>query len=310
MKKTNLNINNYSSIENYFIEFDRKNKNYLHISSKFIFFKLKKELEKRKVNFRITDLVSLFEKNMEILTTFNSKNHKIIPCNSKKGFKIKYTSFKNFSISNFNNLSDEDKFNTIFDNIILSSPKINKEKYTIFFKNKRQANENFRCIKYVNQKNLIKFKYNRKLKSNIKFNVRKKKNADLNIIVLDLEIDELEYLFKIISVIFKNHKFKISISKDIYKLTKYDESTINIFLTYDSSIITYGEWLNENRHILSIKNLHKDLYSLLSTNPNILFLSKNTKHLVISDKKSIYNQKSFVSNRISTFIDLLEKGVQ
>lgn len=307
MNRNLLRIDNIETIDKYFEEYDKiTGIDNLSKSSKFIFFKTKKELEKRKINFRITEYILLYEKNMDILSNFLFKYHRIKENIGHK--KLKKEDFKKFSIKNFYKLEDAEKFNAIFDYMLLSNPKIDKKKYLDFFKQKRENLNLIKAIKPVSKCDIAKQKGVRYFKSNVNFVSRIKKPKNINLIVYDLEKKEFESLFSLLSVIFRNSKYRLIITKDLYKLTTMRSTkSQNIFLFYDANFIAKHELIKKKKYVLSLKDLKSDLYSFLSTKPDILFLSQNTKDLMFSEKKSIYNQKFFVSNRIIDLIDLLRK---
>ncbi len=270
----------------------------LNTSTKSLYINIQKELAKRRICFRLDDFNYLFFNNLEILSKYinnfyNNKSSKLVT--KKLNYPLKLTPFYS--------LTDIEKFNIIFDIFITNNSKISKLNYQKYFKiNRKKLNNNISMINKLSIKDIKRVNQNKKLDSNYKFIIKKKKFKRVNIFVMDIQKNEFEFLFKIISILFKNQEFKIYNSKILDLFNFENKKYTNIFLMYNSKQINKSKWTNPNKYILSIKDLKDDLYYLFSKNKE-----KTINYNEIRERKIIYNHKYNVSNRVQEFIKLIRK---
>lgn len=307
---------NFSILDN-ILYFNTFKKNSLEL-----FINLQKELRKRQVFLYEKDFNYLFIKNILLLHEYidsfflltpPKKNYFYLEYN-ENNFLIKNTykslnikeNISFFKIKNFKNYSTEEKFEKIFDNLI----NFKNESYINFMSEKRnkemfQNNETFFREKDIKEypKNIFE--------SNKKFLLKGKSYIKtIDIYVSDIQKKDFEYLFNILSILFKNKKFKIHIKKPFDEFKKFkDKSKISVFCCYENNNIYNLWWTNETRYILSIKDLKSDLFLLFlkDLDKKILKL-KTTKFLTKKDLESFYNTNYYVSRRVDTFIDFLKGG--
>lgn len=307
---------NFSVLDN-LLSFDIFKKQSIKIYSD-----LHKELRKRKVFLLEKDFNTLFCENITLLYEYINTSI-IIKNKKKKSFYVDYTennfllknthkplfvseNTKKFKINNFEKYSPCEKFEKIFDSIL----GFNSYSYISFMKDKRKNIKLQSFDNFFREKDITNHSY-QTLKSNINFFIKGKKDIEfIDIYVADILKDDFFYLLNIIRIIFKGKKYRIRIKKTFDEFKKItNNKKINIFLCYENTNIYPLWWTNQNRYILSIKDIKNDLFLLfLKDLDKKLLKLKTTKNLTKKELEHFYNTNYYVSRRVDAFINFLEEG--
>lgn len=314
--------NLYDFVFNFYNERNMKNKfeildefsnlNKIKLSSFEMYINIKKELKKRNANILEKDYNKLFitnvlilKKYLKIFHTFNNlekvlyiSDFNVPNINKPKNKVIK------LNIKDFNSKNIQEKFEVIFDKIILENIFLNKDRY-IDFCSQNRINFNIKENKIPTQKYIDSLKAE-KLTSNIDFKIKKfRYTKRINIYIDDVNFYEFNILFDIISCLFKNKEFKIFRKKDFDEFNiKNSKKILSLFLFHSNENINKLFWTNDNKYILSFENLEKDLNFLFTKNivKNLSILKSNEKDK--ESLRSIYNSNYYVSKRVNEFINL------
>ncbi|WP_067142291.1 hypothetical protein [Oceanivirga salmonicida] len=273
---------------------------FLGITSKHLYIYIQKELSKRRIFYRIDDFNYLFFNNLNFLKNFIETYY-----NNVTQVKVSKTKTKIFQFKNFYVLSDVDKFNLIFDSYFLDNPKVSKIRYDNFFYNARKnLKTDITSINKVKLSHIKKINENKILMSEIKFILKIKKLKRIDIYISDLEKEEFNFLFKIVSILFRKQKFKIFFNANLSIFQDTKNTHTSVFLMKSSKKINKTSWTSSYKHILSYDNLKDDL--------SFIFSKKNPKTIntyEIRERRVIYNHNYNVSRRVHEFINLIRKEV-
>lgn len=276
------------------------------------------ELRKRKVFFRVDDFNYLFLQNILLFQEFLYKNHIVnnvkeyIHEASEQKYIVNYQiNIKNKKIPNgikgFKNMSDIEKFNSIFDFLVLQNPRINKKNYFLHMNNGRLEFKNINSIDVLKLKDIdIKGKFS----SKTPFRTKKFRYIKgIDIYAIDITKKEYDYLFEILNSIFFNKEYTVRVGRDFDIFKKTRKNHLNVYLLYKNSIIDTKKWVHDDKYILTYTDFKNDLIYMLCNkleNKINILKSKEYQNLTINEKRKIYNAKYYTAKRINEYIEKMK----